>query len=183
MKLTIRTATVLAAVACAALVGGHVSWAGAPPQTGQLSARALLTKMLRGNANERHALSLALKPSLADYKAIFLNVDDAKRAEDGYQRLWSQVVSRRLPDFGPRVPAQSELLLWSATTAELRAYTGNAVQFAGGWRKVALRLRPGLTFYRFKFVKPGETLGRAFGGLVRVNGRWVIIPKPWRVFR
>ena len=31
------------------------------------------------------------------------------------------------------------------------------------------------------FVEPGESLGLAFDGLIFVNGRWVLMPKPWRV--
>ena len=36
---------------------------------------------------------------------------------------------------------------------------------------------------RFKFVKQGETTGMAFDGLIYVNDRWVIMPKPWRVLK
>jgi hypothetical protein len=37
--------------------------------------------------------------------------------------------------------------------------------------------------YRWKFTKPGETLGMAFDGLYQINGRWVLMPKPWRITR
>lgn len=42
-------------------------------------------------------------------------------------------------------------------------------------------LNKGLVFYRFKFVEPGKELGISFDGLVFVNGRFVIFPKPWRM--
>ena len=44
-------------------------------------------------------------------------------------------------------------------------------------------MKSGLTVYAFKFVKPGETLGMAFDGLVWVNGHFAIFPKPWRFLR
>ena len=34
---------------------------------------------------------------------------------------------------------------------------------------------------RFKFVKPGQTFGMAFDGLVYINGKWCIFPKPYRI--
>ena len=45
------------------------------------------------------------------------------------------------------------------------------------------KIEPGHTIYRFKFVQPGKNIGMAFDGLVKVNGRWVIFPKPWRIFQ
>jgi hypothetical protein len=50
-------------------------------------------------------------------------------------------------------------------------------------KRVAEHLKPGLTLYRFKFVKPGETVGMAYDGLVHVNGHWVMLPKPWAAAR
>jgi len=48
---------------------------------------------------------------------------------------------------------------------------------------VAAHLKPGLRIYAFKFVEPGQSLGMAYDGLVRVNGQWRIMPKPWRALR
>ena len=42
------------------------------------------------------------------------------------------------------------------------------------------KLKPGVVLYRWKFVKPGSTIGMAYDGLAHVNGHWVFIPKPWR---
>lgn len=150
---------------------------------GEAGARALLTALQKGSAEERHTLSLALKPTLDDYKAIFASVDVAKKAQDGYQRLWGKIESKQWPGIGPSRSEQTALLVWAASSEDLQQKKGNASHFPGGWRHVADKLKPGLTFYRFKFVKPGETLGMAFDGLVHVNGRWVIIPKPWRAAR
>jgi hypothetical protein len=36
---------------------------------------------------------------------------------------------------------------------------------------------------RWKFVKPGETIGMAYDGLVFVNGHWAWFPKAWHALR
>jgi hypothetical protein len=73
------------------------------------------------------------------------------------------------------------LLLWAASSGELKKGTGDSEFFPAGYMKAAPHFKDGLTFYRFKFVRPGEATGFAWDGLVFVNGRWVIFPKPWRV--
>jgi hypothetical protein len=75
---------------------------------------------------------------------------------------------------------QTEVKVFSATSDEMKAWSGNAAEFAGGWKDVATKLKPGLKIYRFKFVEPGKDLGMAFDGLMYVNGNWRIFPKPWR---
>ena len=37
-----------------------------------------------------------------------------------------------------------------------------------------------MTWWRWKFTKPGEDLGMAYDGLVFVNGHWAWFPKPYR---
>ena len=44
--------------------------------------------------------------------------------------------------------------------------------FPGGYKRVADKFKPGLTVYRWKYVKPGEKLGMSFDGLVYVNNHW-----------
>ena len=43
-------------------------------------------------------------------------------------------------------------------------------EFPGGYKAVLPHLKPGNAIVRFKFVKPGETHGMAFDGLIHVNG-------------
>jgi len=123
------------------------------------------------------ALTRLLRPKGKDYKSVFQG-KAAKQAYEGYLSPWDQgkIVIR------PK-PGQDKVLLWSATTAELQQGTGDAPVFPGGYQRVAPHLKKGLTFYRFKFVRPGDELGYAWEGLVYVNGHWVIFPKPWRVIK
>lgn len=154
--------------------------AGRPPEkevdASEAGAKALLSAFLAPAAD--HAkLSAALAPTSGDYTAAFVG-DAAAKAEAGYKQAWADGRMVLKPNAG-----QTELLLWKATSEELNAGTGDAKQFPGGYQEIAKHLKPGVTWYRFKFVEPGETLGMAFDGLACINGRWTIFPKPWRVLR
>lgn len=135
-------------------------------------ARALLTALAAPGADGM-ALTKALQPTSKDYDDVFVG-DAATKVRDGAAALWATPVA-----IGPK-EGQTELRLWSATTEELRAGTGESAEFPGGYAGMADKLEPGLTFYRFKFVPPGADTGMAFDGLVHVNGQWRFFPKPWR---
>lgn len=139
-------------------------------------AKQLLSDFLKPGADYAK-LSAALKPTSADYQAVFATAEMAKKAEEVYTKLW-EVVGR-----DPIKPkeGQTELKMWKATTDDLKEGKGNANEFPGGYKRAAAHLKSGLTLYRWKFVKPGETLGMAFDGLYHVNGHWVLMPKPWRI--
>lgn len=140
------------------------------------AAKTMLSKFLAPGA-DRVALSKALKPADADYAAVFTDAEMAKKAQAQYAGLWGMVDKQPL---GPK-DGQTELLVWKATTDELKAGTGDSGEFPGGYKKAAAHLKPGLTVFRWKFVKPGETSGMAFDGLYNLDGRWALMPKPWRV--
>lgn len=136
-------------------------------------AKALLSEFLKSPA-DRPGLTRALKPTPADYTAVFEG-DIATKAATAYEKLWND----------PRAvigasPENTELVMWAAKTDELKSWTGEANKFPGGYKQVAQHFKSGLTMYRWKFVKPGETLGMAYDGLVHVNGHWAWFPKPWR---
>jgi hypothetical protein len=147
----------------------------APAERGtEKAARALVEAFVKPDANVAE-LTRKLRPTRADYAAVFEGGAAAK-AEAAYGPDWdsgSVVIEGK--------PEQTDVILAHATTEELRAWTGGASEFPGGYRKAAPFLKPGLTFWRFKFVKPGETSGMAYDGLVWVNGHFTIFPKPWRV--
>ncbi len=143
---------------------------------GEEGAKALLGKFLAPGADTL-ALSRALRPKSADYAAVFAG-DAAKQAEAAYGPAWDADQMKIAPKEG-----QSNLLLWAATTEDIQGGAGNAREFPGGWASIKDALKPGVTWYRFKFTRPGETLGMAFDGLVHVNGRWVVFPKPYRALK
>ncbi len=139
-------------------------------------AKALLGRFVAEGA-DTEALSRALRPTAEDYRALFV-ADAAGQAEKAYAPAWDagQIVVR--PKAG-----QTEVLLFEATTDQIKVGDPAAESFPGGYKDVAASFAPGVTLYRFKFVAPGETTGMAFDGLAHVNGRWVIVPKPWRALR
>ena len=137
-------------------------------------AETLLKQFLLPGA-DHEALSRQLRPTTDDYRRVF-KANFATRAEKTYTPPW---------DAGDMVikpkSHQTELLLWSATSADLKQWNKKADYFPGGYRNVADQFNDGITVYRFKFVKPGEALGMAYDGLIRVNGQWRIFPKPYRI--
>lgn len=142
----------------------------------EAGAKALLADLMKPDA-DRKAMTKALKPQAEDYAAYF-DGDAADKAKKGYEKLWSDPKAVISPKDG-----QTELLLWTATTDDLKAGKGNAGKFPGGYKRVADKLKPGITVVRFKFVKPGAKIGMAFDGLAYVNGHWAFFPKPWHVLR
>lgn len=137
-------------------------------------AKALLVQLLTQEAQDSN-LSAALRPTTADYAAVFEG-EAAAKAEAEYKAPWDAGAMQ----VKPGRPAQTEIKLFSATTEQLRAGEGEAGQFPGGYKGIADQLKPGLTWYRFKFTEPGSDLGMAYDGLVHVNGHWRIFPKPFR---
>lgn len=138
----------------------------------EAGAEALLRRFLAPNADHA-ALTRDLAPTPADYRAVYRE-PLATALEQQYAPLW-----RNPPPIRPK-PGQTALLLTIATTEALMAHEPVLAEFPGGYRRILDRMNPGVPIVRFKFVRPGETLGLAFDGLVHVNGRWVLIPKPWR---
>jgi hypothetical protein len=145
---------------------------GSFPGTEQ-GAKALLEQFLKPGAD--HAgLSKSLRPQAADYEAVFEGAVVPK-LKSMYEPAWDKGALVIAPKEG-----QTELRLVSATSEELKSAAPRARELPGGYRRVAPVLKSGVTLYRFKFVRPGQALGMAYDGLVHVNGRWVIFPKPWR---
>lgn len=138
-------------------------------------AKSLLKQFVDPKAD--HAmLSKSLRPTTADYKALF---DDstAPKMEAAYAKEWD---SGHLV-IKPKNEKQSEVKLWGATGAELAEGKGHAKEFPGGYKKIGKHLAATVTFYAFKFVERGKDSGMAYDGLAYVNMHWVIVPKPFHV--
>jgi len=173
-----RRTILLAALAAFALVacskkGGGSQALSKYPGTAD-GAKQLVTDIR--TSQDAAGMTKALQPTSADYKAVFTD-DFAAKAEKGYEQLWSDPKSVITAD-----PANTELLISKATTDDIKAWTHDVeMDFPGGYQKVGQYLKPGLTVYRWKYVKPGETLGMAYDGLIFVNNHWAWFPKPWRI--
>lgn len=140
----------------------------------EAGAKALVSAFLDPKT-DRTALTKALQPDSADYRAIFEGAAAAK-AEESYKKLWNA------PDFDGigGHEDQTEVLLWAIPTEDIIAWSEKAKELPGGYERVKDKFKKGLVIYRFKFVKPGSKLGTANDGLVFVNGHWAFVPKPWK---
>jgi hypothetical protein len=165
----------ISGVCCAALA--LVAPATGAGRTADDDAMALLREFVRPGADPA-ALSKTLRPTRSDYDAVFAPAV-ARKLEAAYEPAWEQGLMLVQPK-----REQKEVLAWGASSEEIRSWTGAAAQhFPGGWKEVGPHLKPGVRLYAFKFVEPGQGLGMAFDGLVRINGQWRIFPKPWRALR
>jgi len=118
-----------------------------------------------------------LCPRDEDYEKAFLPAmaDVLRRA---YAPFWATSQMAPRPKAG-----QTEVVVFLATTEDLQANNDRARQFPGGYRDVAPYLAPDRVWVRWKFVKPGESLGMAFDGMVWLDDHWAWFPKPWRAVR
>lgn len=183
-----NTATLLGNLACAcqaspgssllALVQGDGPPAPAAPQAQQIipgsyeDARALLQRFYAPGADHR-ALTQALLPTEAEVKAVY--------AEPLGSALWADYAAQMTPDvaFAPKAD-HNDLLIVHTTTRALFDQQPVLQEFPGGYKEVLQYLKVDVPIVRFKFITSGETLGLAFDGLIYLNNRWVIMPKPWR---
>ena len=155
-----------------AIAGGAIALAETFPGTDE-GAKQLADAFLKPGADHA-ALSKQLRPTAADYAAVF-DGDFGTKVAAAWDPAWEAGKMVMAPKAG-----QTEVRVSSATTEELKAGTGNAAELAGGWKEAAAKMKPGLKVYRFHFLEPGKTAGMSFDGLIYVNGNWRVFPKPWR---
>ena len=137
-------------------------------------AKALIGEFMKPDV-DRKKLTMELRPTKEDYKSFYAEESEATRAEAFYDKLWNSGEAVIAPKDG-----QTELRVFSATPKQLNDYEGEFAEFPTSMISLSTKLKPDLTIYAFKFVKPGETSGMAYEGLTHVNGRWRLFPKPWR---
>lgn len=154
------------------------SVSAAPPPAGERLAypgtregAALLVDSLVRPEADHAAILRALRPEPRDYEAVFVG-DAAERVRAVNDGLFAETNALE-----PR-EGQTATLVRSVTTEAL--LDGESHGCPPRYGEIARHLRPGLTIYCFKLVKPGETVGTAFDGLVHVHGHWALFPKPWR---
>ena len=118
-----------------------------------------------------------LRPRPEDFAAVFGAYADLARAH--YDPMWERVT---LGDVSPR-PGQTEVDVWAAECATLATDNPISAHFPGAMRSVASRFAPDQVFVHYRFRTPGDALGFSLTGLAPMpDGRFVLFPKPWRVF-
>lgn len=153
---------IAASVAALALLPTALS--AQKPPAGEITpaAKTELTELANRLRGGTDALK-SLRPSAAQIERIAANADDAKKLSAYVEKMYGS-----LPPSLPIKPEQSEVMVTN--------------DLPGGYANVASRFRPGVAIYAVKFVKPGETLGFALDGFMKVDNAWVMIPKAWRAF-
>lgn len=138
----------------------------------EAEVRALLLEFLKPAADLR-ALTQALLPTEAEIRTVY--------AEPLASAMWASYQQQMGPGtaFGPK-PDHNDILVVYTSTRALFEQRPVLEEFPGGYKDVLQYFKIDVPIVRFKFVKSGETLGLAFDGLIYLNGRWVIMPKPWR---
>jgi hypothetical protein len=137
-------------------------------------AKQLVTDLR--TSTDAAGMTKALRPTSADYKAVFTD-ELAAKAESGYSKLWSDPKIAISAD-----PENTEIIINKATTDDIKAWTNDVkMSFPGGYQKVGPFFNPGLTVYQWKYIKPSETSGMSFDGLIYVNNHWAWFPKPYRI--
>lgn len=164
---TLTVASLLFAAAC----GGSTTSKFPGTKDG---ARALLSEFMKEGADTK-SLTSELRPTKEDYRAFYNEEASAERAEKFFEPLWTGGSANVAPKDG-----QTELKLFSATPEEMRNFSPDTSEMPSGLLALADEIKPNVTVYTFKFVKPGESTGMAYEGLVHVNGKWRLFPKPWR---
>ncbi len=116
-----------------------------------------------------------LRPPDELYARVFTETV-AGPARDVYATLWAAA-----PNL-PQPPAGSAALIHAALAEDFGAGGPRSKPFPNGYRTVADKLLPGMTWLVMRFVQPGSTIGLAFDGFVHVGDqRFVWFPKPWKL--
>lgn len=143
-----------------------------PRSSASVEGRQLLRRFFAADADHA-ALTASLKPAPGDVRAVYAE-PLASRLIAAYEQLFKPGAA-----IAPK-PEHDDLITIFTTTGELRSGASVLGEFPGGYKKVLPHFIADVPIARFKFVRPGEATGLAFDGLIFVNGRWVLMPKPWR---
>lgn len=145
-----------------------------PDEPGSKANAELYLRQFLHPLADHAALTAALRPTEADIRAVYAPAL-ADRLVPAYDALFKPGAA-----IGPK-EGQTQILTWRTTTGSLKRGEPALEDFPGGYRKVRPYLKGEFPIVRFKFVEPGKITGMAYDGLVHVNGRWVFMPKPWRM--
>jgi Immunity protein 49 len=118
-----------------------------------------------------------LRPRPGDYESVFSSaaVDRARKA---YASFWSRPVEVERSS-----SQQTDVLIFAAPAGMLRGPNDLSRNFPAGYQSIAKELKPERVWLAWKYVKPGETSGMAYDGLVWIDDHWAWFPRPYRVLR
>jgi hypothetical protein len=140
--------------------------------------RAQVIPILEAVARDRSGdLVRSLRPREDDYEKVFVG-EAINLARQGYEPMWDASLKIAYPS-----SEQTALLCYVAPAGMLAEENELSWHFPGGYRAIASWLNPHRVWVRWKYVKPGETSGLAYDGLVWIDDHWTWFPKPYRVLK
>lgn len=145
--------------------GQKVGDGGAEEEAGGGSEEAevkTIAKAVLGNKEEL----LKLKPTRAQLADITATPEDTKLLETYVKGLFAN-----LPEEG---------IKGDDDETEVMVFDGD--DLPGGYQQQADHLKPGVKIHGFKYLAPDKTDGTSFDGLIKVRGKWIMVPKLWRAF-
>lgn len=122
---------------------------------------------------QRMELHQQLQPRAEDYQRVFV-AEVVASAQAAYVPLWS--------DGQPFLigPENAVLSVHAAVAEDFREPNERSQAFPGGYARLADLLIPGVIWLGFRLTTPGESSGISFDGLVLLDERFVMFPKPFR---
>lgn len=123
-----------------------------------------------------------LQATTDEYKTIFVD-DFAPKAEallnDGFWKKLDNIF-----DLVFTATDDNRMEAFLATSDEIKEWKGVARQrFPSGIRRLATKLKPGVTWAAIRSYKDGAPKGQVRFGLAWAAGRWVFLPMPWNLLR
>ena len=122
----------------------------------------------------RQLAQKVLRPRSEDYSQVFVP-EVVEKAQKGYEKLWAE------SPFPQAKPGETEILVAIGKAAELLSPSGIGEVFPKGYRQIASYLLPERIWLTWKYVKPGESNGMTYDGLVWLEDHFAWFPKPWRI--
>ncbi len=116
-----------------------------------------------------------LRPRTGDYEKVFSSAT-ADTARKAYESFWSRPVELERSS-----SQQTDVLIFTAPAGMLRGPNDLSRNFPAGYQTIATELKPERVWIAWKYVKPGETSGMAYDGLVWIDDHWAWFPRPYRV--
>jgi hypothetical protein len=135
--------------------------------------RSQVTPMLQQLAQDRSGqITRSLRPRATDYEKTFLGPALAA-ARQVYEPVWEAPVDIILP-----TAAQTQLLCYITPASMLSTENELSCHFPAGYRALAPWLEPQRLWLAWRYVRPGESKGLFYDGLVWCDDHWVWFPKP-----
>jgi len=113
-------------------------------------------------------------PSLEDCKLVF-------KGEDALTFFkYAESIKSQINETATDTIQYVNVMVKSFTPSDINEGKGN---YAGGMRNIKDKLREDVTFFEIKYLKKAEDeFGMSYKYWVKIDKRWVFLPKPYRAF-